>query len=239
MSRPKPEQLALALAYSPAQGRESFLVSDCNRAAWAGVTAPDAPRRLALTGPEGAGKSHLASIWGETNHAIRVQAKDMTEQRQGQLLGAPAVVIEDVDRLVDLPGPAARQVETLIFHLFNLAGAEDTALLLTGRAAPGRWSIATPDLASRLSALPHVSIASPDDTLLSSILRKLMADRQMKMNEDVVTYLLRRMERSFAAAEVLVEQLDRLALARRKPITRPLARELFPDDPETEDHGET
>lgn len=227
MTKRKPEQLALPLAYQPARGRETFLVSDSNRAAWGAVTRADAPNRLVLTGPEGAGKTHLASIWGESSHALSIAANDLTEQRQAQLIGAPAVVVEDVDRLADLPGPAARQVETLLFHLCNLAQVEDTALLFTGRTAPAHWRIQIPDLASRLTALPHVPILPPDDELLSAVLQKLVADRQMNIAEDVVTYLLRRMERSFAAAEDLVERLDRLALARRKPITRPLARELF------------
>ncbi|MEM1299725.1 MAG: chromosomal replication initiator DnaA [Pseudomonadota bacterium] len=238
MTERKPEQLALPLAYQPARGRETFLVSESNRAAWGAVTRADAPRRLVLSGPEGAGKTHLASIWGESNHALRVTAREMTEQRQAQLIGAPAVVIEDVDRLAKLPGPAARQVETLIFHLCNLAAAEDMALLITGRAAPAHWRLTIPDVASRLTALPHVPISPPDDELLSAVLHKLVADRQMLLGDDVVVFLLRRMERSFAAAEDLIERLDRLALARRKPITRPLARELFRDEEATEGEGE-
>ena len=224
-----PEQLPLPLAHRPRQGRDTFLVSDSNSAAWAAVTAPGAPRRLVLSGPEGAGKSHLASIWGETSHALSVSAVDMTEQRQPHLIAAPGVVVEDVDRLAEMPGPAARQVEVLLFHLCNVAAAEDSGLLLTGRTGPGHWQIALPDLASRISALPHAAIAPPDDTLLSSILNKLLRDRQMTVSEDVIVYLLRRMERSFAAAEAVVAELDSLALARRRPITRHLARELFPE----------
>ena len=235
----RPEQLPLPLAHRPRQGRDTFLVSDSNRAAWAAVTASGAPRRLALSGPEGSGKSHLASIWGESSSAVSISALDMTEQRQPHLIGAPGVVVEDVDRLATLPGPAARQVEVLLFHLCNVAAAEDSLLLLTGRAAPGRWEIALPDLASRLSALPQVTIAPPDDALLSAILDKLFRDRQMTAGEDVIVYLLRRMERSFAAAEAVVAELDSLALARRRPITRHLARELFPEPEDEPDHGET
>ncbi|MFK7944334.1 MAG: chromosomal replication initiator DnaA [Paracoccaceae bacterium] len=238
MSKSGPEQLTLPLAHRPHQGRESFLVSDSNRAAWAATTSAEAPRRLVMSGPEGAGKTHLASIWGEKNNALRIDATEMTEQRQAHLMAAPGVVIEGVDQLVDLPGPAARQVETLLFHLCNLATAEDSGLLMTGRKAPGRWQIGLPDLASRLSALPHVSIGSPDDILLSSILHKLLTDRQLVAGEDVILYLIRRMERSFTAAEQVVDELDRLALARRRPITRHLARELFSDADPDEEKGE-
>lgn len=233
-----PDQLTLPLAHRPRQGRENFLVSDSNRAPWRAATE-GILRQFVLSGPEGAGKTHLASIWGEATAAVRLSAMDMTEQRQAQLLGAPAVVIEDVDRLAALPGPARRQVETLMFHLFNVAMADDSGLLLTGRSGPGHWRIDTPDLASRVSALPHVAIAPPDDMLLSSILNKLFADRQLTAGADVISYLLVRMERSFAAAEDLVDRLDRLALARRRPITRRLARELFPEQaPDALENGE-
>lgn len=209
-------------------------------AAWRAITGTRVPRRLVLSGPAGAGKTHLASIWGEATAAVSLAAIDLTEQRQPQLLEAPAVVVEDVDGLAALPGPARRQVETLMFHLFNLAVAGDRGLLLTGRTGPGHWAIEIPDLASRVASLPHVAIAEPDDTLLSAILLKLLKDRQLTAGPDVIPFLLRRMERSFATAEALVDRLDRLALARRRPVTRHLARELFQeaaaDAPQNGDH---
>ena len=79
----------------------------------------------------------------------------------------------------------------------------------------------------------HIAIQAPDDTLLSSILAKLFSDRQMTVGQDVVNYVVRRMERSFAAAERTVDRLDRMALERKRPITRPLAIEMFEtDDPD-------
>lgn len=230
-----PEQLTLSLAHRPAQGREDFLVSPSNRVAFEAITQGAAGRRLALSGPAGAGKTHLASIWGEGSAAISVPATEISEQRMAQLLAAPAVVIEDADRLADLPGPARRQAEALVFHLFNVAVAGGSGLLITGRTPPARWAIETPDLASRLATLSHVAIEPPDDTLLSSVLDKLFADRQLQAGPGVIKYLVRRMERSFAAAEEIVERLDQRALAERRAITRPLAMQLFDERPGTED----
>ncbi len=228
-----PEQLTLALAHRPAQGRGDFLVSPSNEAAFAAVTLPTL--RFALSGPSDCGKTHLASVWGELTNAMRIAAEDLTEARAERLLGAPAVVVEDVDVITGLPVAARRQVETLLFHVLNFTSAEQQPLLLTGRAPPARWEVLIPDLASRLAALPHVPIAPPDDILLSSILSKLLKDRQLTANEDVIPYLIRRMERSFAAAERMIAALDRMALAEKRPITRPLARRLFDHDEDV--HG--
>ena len=126
-----------------------------------------------------------------------------------------------------LPDPVRQQVETLLLHLFNLAAAEGIALLLTGRRAPGHWPVETPDLGSRVAAMPHAAIMAPDDAILSHLLHKLFRDRNQKVGEDLVEFLLRRMERSFGAARELVAALDRKALAERRRIARPLAVDYF------------
>ncbi|MEM7744174.1 MAG: DnaA/Hda family protein [Pseudomonadota bacterium] len=225
------EQLVLPLAYRPAQGVHDFLVSPSNKAAWQAITLVDSPfaARLALSGPAGAGKTHLAQIWGGRMGAVGQPLADLTELSLRGLFEAPAIVLEDADESLELPGPARRQVETLLFHLLNATMAEGIPLLMTGRTPPARWSVDMPDLASRLSALPHVALQPPDDALLTEILRKLFKDRQLAVGADVLEFLIRRMHRSFEAAEDLVARLDRLSLANRRSITRPLAKELFPD----------
>jgi chromosomal replication initiation ATPase DnaA len=115
----------------------------------------------------------------------------------------------------------------VLFHLLNFSSAEGIPLLLTGRSAPGHWRIEQPDLASRVSAMPHVAIMPPDDEILSRVLRKLFRDRQQEIGDDVLEFVLRRMERSFGAARELVAALDHRALAERRRITRPLAMEHF------------
>ena len=220
-------QLALALAHQPSLGRQDFLVSDTNRTAFEAATHGHTDMRLALSGPEGAGKTHLASIWGRETGAVTIAATELTEPRLERLMAEAAVVVEDADRMSDLPGPAQRQVEALLFHLYNLGIAEGRGLLITGRSAPARWNIETPDLISRLSVMDHIAIDPPDDELLSAILRKLFKDRQLTVGPDVLKYLVRRMERSFAAAEAVVDRLDRMALAEKRAVTRPLATRLF------------
>ncbi len=230
--KPRPRQLTLALAHRPAMGRADFLVSGSNRAAFDAVTGEQTPPgRLALSGPAGAGKSHLASIWGALNGAVVLAATDLTENRVGAFGGVGAVVIEDADHVAGL-APAQREAaETHLFHALNLTAAHRIGLLITGRRAPARWRIATPDLASRLGALDHVAILPPDDALLSAILEKLFADRQLSVGSDTLRFLVLRMERSFAAAERIVAHLDRIALAGRRPVTRNLAMELYERDP--------
>jgi chromosomal replication initiation ATPase DnaA len=75
-----------------------------------------------------------------------------------------------------------------------------------------------------------VEIGPPDDAVIAAVLIKLFADRQLKVGTEVVTYLLRHMERSFQAMRALVDAADAVSLAEQRPITVPLVRRLLDGD---------
>ena len=58
-----------------------------------------------------------------------------------------------------------------------------------------------------------MELGEPDDDLLRRVLVKLFADRQLAVDSAVVDYIVVRMERSLQAANALVDDLDREALA--------------------------
>jgi chromosomal replication initiation ATPase DnaA len=95
--------------------------------------------------------------------------------------------------------------------------------MMTSLTAPSAWKIELPDLKSRLAAAAIAGIEAPDDALLSTVLSKLFADRQVAVEANVVSYLVNRMERSLAAAASVVDELDRLSLERQSRISRALA----------------
>ncbi|MEA2929512.1 MAG: hypothetical protein QOG38_1940 [Hyphomicrobiales bacterium] len=222
MVRTAPRQLALALSHEESFAREDFLAGASNADALKLIERwPDWPdRTLALVGPEGAGKSHLAAIWAENAGARRLSARALGETDLLHALATGALVVEDV---------AGELHERALFHLINLVREEEAYLLITARMAPGRWSVALPDLASRLRAIPAVTLTSPDDAVLRAVLLKLFADRQLGVDESLISYLVTRIERSFAAARVAVETLDHEALRLKRPVTRALAAEVLRD----------
>src|SRR5690606_17530661 len=112
--------------------------------------------------------------------------------------------------------------ETL-FHLINLAQADGGALLLVSRSSPRKWGAELPDLRSRLDAIRVVAIDEPDDLVLSAILRVRFAERSITPADDVIDYLVRRIDRSAAAAADVVARLD----AAHRPVTKPLARQVL------------
>ena len=133
------------------------MVSNSNRAAFETACDPTLGKalQLVLTGPAGAGKTHLAAIWAATAGAPVLAADELDEATVGTLIHERAAVIEDADRLA---GRSAG--ESLLFHALNLSRAHGARLLITGALAATRWGLVTPDLASRLAALPHVAIGA-------------------------------------------------------------------------------
>jgi chromosomal replication initiation ATPase DnaA len=209
-------QLPLGLALPTSWAREDFLEVPGNAAALAAVDGETQPA-LALYGPPGSGKTHLANIWAARHGARLVGPAELTAAAVDQLAQQP-LALDDADREAD---PVA------LFHLINLMRERRHALLLTGSAAPAHWSYTLPDLMSRLKAMPAERIAEPDDALLSAVLVKLFADRQLQVGEDVVKYLSARIERSCRAARDWVAVLDAAALAENRAVTVVLARRLL------------
>jgi len=219
-----PRQLAFALDHAVSFAREDFLSGPSNAAALTLVeTWPDWPSRaVALVGPAGSGKSHLASIWATQAGARFLSGRALAETKLPAALATGALVVEDL-------APSSFD-ERALFHLINLAREEEAYLLLTAGSPPAGWTLAIRDLASRLKALPVVALSAPDDALLRAVLVKLFADRQLAVDEPLVGYVATRIERSFAAARAVVAQLDQEAMQRKRPLTRALAAEILREE---------
>jgi chromosomal replication initiation ATPase DnaA len=221
--RVQPRQLAFALPHAESLSRDNFLEGPANAAALGLIDSwPDWPNRvMLLVGPEGSGKSHLAAIWAEEAGARSTGAHALTAAAVPGALATGALVVEDLD--------VATLDERALFHLLNLAREDEAYVLITARVAPAALPIELRDLRSRLRAVPVVNLMPPDDQLLRALIVKFCADRQLTVDETVVSYLASRIERSFAAARQAVELLDTEALRRGRPVTRALAAELLRD----------
>ena len=214
-------QPALDLVYRPAFGRADFLASDCNRAALEWIERwPDWPGGvLVLCGPRGSGKSHLAHLWQGRSGGALVAGDALSRQSPDALAAQGAVAVDDADRAP----------EQALLHLYNCCRESAASLLVVAHEPPASWPIALPDLASRLRAAPSAAIGPPDDALLAAVLLKHFADRGISVRPSVIGFLVRRLERSFAAAAAIAMRLDRLALGAGGPVRMALARRALAD----------
>ena len=214
----------LPLGFTPSQGfaPRDFVVSAPNLEAWSRLQDWPGPGggALALIGTRGAGKSHLASLWAQRVGARAPGAQAPTPE--GLDAAAAFVLLEDVDGGFDDAG---------LFHRINLGLRPGCGLLLTARTLPSTWPTALPDLRSRLNALPVLALGEPDDAILEGMLQKAFRAHRILPTQDLLSFLVRRLERSAAAAEAAVDRLDREAAASHRPVGRRLAQTLFAEPP--------
>lgn len=211
-------QLPLELPHRPSHSRDDLVVSGANRMAVEAVDAWPSWRHpvLFVQGPPGSGKSHLAAVWAGEADAVSAERDNV-----GSILSSQGfrAVVDDVDRGA-LDEPA-------LFALVNAARLGGGSLLLTSRIAPAAMPVETADLRSRLAAATTAQLGAPDDALLTGVLAKLFADRQIDVEAAALDYLVARMERSLDAAGSIVAAIDRQALAEKRRVTRPLLRRVL------------
>lgn len=215
-------QLALGFeARAPALGRSEFWVAPCNLQAVTAVDRwPDWPRPvLVVTGPEGAGKSHLAEVWRAASKAQALSLAALAAWPLPELEGPRTWLVDPVDPDVPLGASpeSAREHEVALCRALD-ALARGRGLLMTSREPPDRWRIALPDLRTRLAGLPFVELGPPDDVLLAKVAAKLFADRQLDVAEVLIGEIVALTERSCSAVKAAVEAIDAASLAQRQRV---------------------
>lgn len=206
----KPEQLPFDLGHRKAYAREDFWVSSSNQDAIAWLDKwPDWPApALVIYGPPFCGKTHLAKVW-----------QTMVEKTAGE---KKSVILDNIEHWI---GDA--EAEEKLFHLYNDMKEKGGFMLLTAEMPPKDWLFTLPDLKSRLLAAPAVAVLPPDDDLRAVMLNKLFSDRQMFVSQEVIAFILPRIERSFTALRDVVEKIDKKALAEKRAVTIPLVKEIL------------
>ena len=222
-------QLALDFPHRPSLGREDFMVAGCNKEAVGMIDLwPAWPYfAICIYGPEGCGKTHLANVFAqmvalETNHPYRIpfiKAQQLSKDMVHSLFEtSPQIVIENLQDL---------QNQEALFHIYNTYRDLGGHILFTADRAPARINFSLPDLRSRMNIVPALEIKAPDDDLLMALLVKLFMDRQITPSQELLSYLLNNMQRSFSYARKLVEEIDNISLARKRAISINIAKEAI------------
>ena len=216
-------QLSFSLPKKETLDRDNYFVSQANQGAvsliedW--INWPS--QKLILVGSEGSGKTHLGHLWAGEVGATIINATTLMEQQISELSKAP-VLVEDINEI-----QRNQPVEIILFHLHNLLHSEGHSLLMTSQILPGRLSFSLKDLQSRIEASIIAKLHPVDDDLLGAILIKMFADRQIHFSDKLLTYVLSRVERSYTAAKLFVEEVDSKAMTESRVIGKRLVRDIL------------
>jgi chromosomal replication initiation ATPase DnaA len=216
--------MPLAFDHRPALSGEDFLVAPGNAEAVAWIDRwPDWPMpALILFGAAGCGKTHLGQVFLGLSEGRTITPEQLARTEPPRLLkGTSTCLLDDAAAFLD------SGLEEPLLHLYNIAEETGSRMMLTARRSPACWRVALADLRSRLNAAPAIGIEPPDDTLIAAVIVKLFSDRQLRIDGEIIDYMLVRMERSFEAARRLVAAIDARSLASHRNITVPLVRQVL------------
>lgn len=215
-----PQQIPFSLPIRTSFAADDFMITPCNDAAAHMVQSGIHPHLL-LLGPTGSGKTHLAHIWKQ---AAQGQIFSLSTFHVSMPPPASAWLWEDADRTL---WNVKNQEDA--FHFLNLAREQKLRFLITTTTPVKDWSLTLADLRSRLLALPVATINPLDDALVLGLLLKQFHDRQLRVTEEVMNYLIPRLPRDGAQILDIIDALDKAALSSHRAITIPLVKTVVSD----------
>lgn len=217
-------QLPLSIALDDAMTRDNWLCRPETAALerWLFVDGAAAY----VGGESGVGKSHLlqalchASVGG-----LYLPLDELLDMPPMALLegteGAPLLAIDALQSIVGHDG-----WQEALFHLFNRAQQAGTRLVVAATRSPTMLEPLLPDLRSRLTSLPLFALPRFTSADLDALLILRGERRGLSLSSEVRSWLLRRVPRSPGDLIAVLDILDRESLARGRPVTVPLLREL-------------
>lgn len=217
----RPSQMVMPFMATTSYQPEDFIQGNANEAALGLIERwPHWPYSLVVVhGPKGCGKTHLAHVFAARARAIFLDVAAIGRVPADQLLtGHHCWVLDGLEQVRD---------EAALAQLINHARARGDYVLMTASVAPAQLPFTLNDLRSRLTAMPEIALGMPDDALLTGVLAKEFADRQLRVPPDVLHYAITRLERSFEAAQQFAARVDEASLQSGRGIKLTLVRELL------------
>ena len=170
-----------------------------------------------LTGEKYSGKTHLSTIFKIKSNALYLGSKNIENSTLKNIKLSNSIIIEDLDNKFD---------ETLLYSIFNLVEQDNKYLLISSNKPVDTLSFSLPDLVSRLKNCIIANIEQPDDDLIYAIILKSFSDRQIKLDNKIVDYIIKRIARSYSKMHEFIYKIDELSLKKRKSINFKIIKEI-------------
>ena len=199
----------------PGLAIDDFFVSTSNKKAYNFILNKKIDnQKILLIGPNKSGKTHLGKIWQKNNNAVSYE-----NNFEIILNYKKNIFIDDFLKNIN---------EEKIFHLINHCSINKLTILLTSNKEVFEHNFLLKDLISRLKTFNLLRINLPDDDLIINLIIKLLHDKQIIIkNKEIFHYILKRIERSYEEIFLLIENIDKLSLEKKRELTIPLIKKLL------------
>ena len=208
-----PRQLSLGLPFTVSYDPADFITGGCNqeaallmrkRSEWSDAF-------LCVVGAAGSGKTHLCALFHAYNPTAFMQNPEtLSDEIINEHRETSCFIIDNADKVKD---------ETAFFHLLNLVRENKGALLMTAQSPPLEWRVTLPDLRSRLSSFSVTFLRSPDENFLTDVLLKLLSDRQIGADRDLIAQMVKYIRHDFHTVRETADLIDTGLYEIKRPLS--------------------
>lgn len=213
-------QYTLPIMQAPDFTSYSYFVSHSNQDAYQLIeTWPNWPfKRCVIYGPSGHGKTHLGHILKDLMQGIFLDTQELNEGMYPTIQPNACYVVDNLQAMQD---------PKLLFHFYNFTLENDCTVVYLSEAAPGKIDTRLADLNSRLRSLPVIELPSPDDELCRAIIKKIFADLQVSISEEIVEYIIVHTSRNLTDLHLNLKLLNQRSLEEKRGITIPFIKNVL------------
>ena len=218
------KQLYFEMPNKSALGIEDYMITDSNNFAFDLIIkmVKGEINFGLISGPPYSGKTHLSKILIKNARNYKTLYFDRDYQNiLDRLETSDILILENIDKVKH------NKSEQDLFHIINFSKENNKKLLMTSRKPISEIDLNLEDLKSRLNSILEAKIKEPDDQLMKLILIKILNDKQLKINPNVIDFLVSRLERSYESINLFIEKIDKFSLEKSKKITIPLISDLL------------
>jgi ATPase involved in DNA replication initiation len=218
------KQLYFEMPNKQALGIEDYIITDSNNFAFDLIVkmVKGEINFGLISGPPYSGKTHLSKILIKNARNYKILYFDRDYQNMlNRFEDSDFFILENINNVKH------DKFEQKLFHIINLAKENNKKLLMTSRKPISEIDLNLEDLKSRLNSILEAKIKEPDDQLMELLLIKIFNDKQLKINPNIIDFLVSRLERSYESINLFIEKIDKFSLEKGKKITIPLINDLL------------
>ena len=171
-----------------------------------------------ISGEKFSGKTHLVNIFIKKFKGIKLNAKLLTNEDLKKIKIYENIILEDLDKDVD---------ENLIYSLLNVIDLDNKYIIITSIVPIVNIDFSLIDLRSRTKNFLLHNIEKPDDDLMFALILKNLSDRQISIDEKLINFIIKRIDRSYSKIYDFIYKMDELSLKKKKPIDFKIIKEVL------------
>ena len=171
-----------------------------------------------ISGEKFSGKTHLMSIFLKKFKGIMINSVSLNNSFLKEIKIYQNIILEDITNKID---------EKLFFSLCNIVEQENKYLLVTSQTPIVKINFNLQDVNSRSTNFLLQSIEKPDDELIFALILKNLSDRQISLEEKLINYIIKRIDRSYSKIFDFIYKIDEISLKKKKRVNLKIIKEVL------------